>query len=110
MSRLKFDRDFTRPLGDDSGRSRTWPAGWEGLVEDEAVAREAVAEGAAAYVGPPASGAAAAAKAEIPADWKDLKADDMVALAHKLGAGGEVSTKAAAEEFIGKLAGDKQLV
>ena len=34
----------------------------------------------------------------------------MIALAHKLGAGGEVNTKAAAEEFIAKLAGDQKLV
>lgn len=70
------------------------------------MAAKIVETGAADYVGEPPRGAAP----EIPAGWESLAAPDMIALAHKLGAGGEISTKAAAEEFIARLAGEKILV
>jgi hypothetical protein len=108
MARLKFSLDYTHKL-DDTGRTQTWPAGWEGPVDDEAVIKAAIDGKLADFVGkPPEPGAAAAAPVEIPEDYQDLKADDLLALAHQLGAGGDVNTKALALEFVDKIAADRK--
>lgn len=99
MPRLKFSREFSHPL-DDTGRRKTWPTEWEGHVEDETVAAKAVKEGAAVVVGTASPARKPVAATEIPAEWEQLKAADMVELARTLGAGEEIATKAAAEKFI----------
>ena len=48
----------------------------------------------------PGPAVAPAATVSIPDNWQELGADDTVALAHRLGAGGEVNTKAAAVDYI----------
>jgi hypothetical protein len=106
MPRLKFHREFSHPL-DRTGRRKTWPAEWEGHVEDEAIAEKAVKEGHAVLVGAPAP-RPAPPPVEIPADWRALSAPDMIALAHKLGAGGEVAKKDDAAAYIEKIAAERQ--
>lgn len=59
----------------------------------EEAERQAAEEAAAA--GPPADPPLA-----IPADWREFNAEDTKALAHRLGAGDDVTTKAKAVEFI----------
>lgn len=51
--------------------------------------------------------APASPQIDVPAGWRDLGAADMVALAHKLGAGGDVETKTAAAEYIGRMVADR---
>ncbi len=105
MARLKFSRDYSHKL-DDAGRTQTWPAGWEGTVDNEDVikaATSATKDGereippAAELVG---KAPKPAAEVEIPADYEDYNAADAVNLAHQLGAGADVKTKADALKFI----------
>lgn len=109
MASVRFLREHTYAFENDPrGRRKTWPQYWTGEVADD-LAHKFVADGAAEWIGDPPPGGAPA-KPEIPADWQALNAADMIALAHKLGAGGEVSTKSGAEEFISALADGKPLI
>ncbi len=63
MPRLRFDREFSHPI-DTAGRKKTYPAGWEGFVEDEKIAGQAVKEGHAVEINPPAPAAEPAGTAD----------------------------------------------
>lgn len=106
--RLKFSRDFTRPIldsqGEPTGRTRTWPAGWQGVVEGSD-AEDAVKDGAAEDVGgagqaPGGGGSSQPLVVAIPADWDKMNAEDLKNLAKSLGAGDDVDTKAKAADYV----------
>ena len=111
-------------------RTRNYPAGWKGEVDDT-TAIEARHFKAAEFTGPDADAhekwvrphvekfsrakqaeerakaeaarKAAIAAVDIPEGWKDMKAEEMIDLAARLGAGPEVKTKEQAVEHIEKI-------
>lgn len=125
MRVMKFSADFSFDI--DAKIRKTWPVGWPvdmvgGEIPD-AAAFAARKQGAAEFTGDDsqadeawfqeqlASQKEAAAKLEdVPENWKSLNAADSVDLAKHLGAGDDVTTKAAAQEFIAKALADKPLL
>lgn len=108
MRMARFSRDYEVQI-DDAGNKRIWPAGWSGEV-DNAIATAAEKVGAA-ELDPVPKGAGSvktSSAVELPADWQSLGAAELVALAHKLGAGEDVKTKAAATDYVAAIAADRR--
>lgn len=107
----RFHRQFDMPQGDE-GHRLIWPAGWAGQVT--LAAAIAAFKGGAADIEPPLTAAELDGQVsqteaiEIPAQWDQYSAAELVDLANRLGAGNEVKTKAAAGEYVARIAAERE--